>query len=183
MELYVGPHMSKEFWSFGHDLFLDTPDTFSAGFVAGDVFDPSMIAPHAPFYTPPLTAPPELRSLTSLTPLQGHISAMYVGALFHLFDEAKQLQIARQAASLLSPLPGSIIFGSHITMLVDGVRKNFLGDEAFCYSPESWKELWNGFVFEKGTVNVETGVKLINWGPGRGIDNKLIWISWSVTRV
>ena len=167
----------------GFDLFLDTPETFPAGFIAGDVFDSCMIAPHAPFYTPPLTAPPELGSLTSLTPLQGRVSAIFMGAFFHLFDEAKQLQIARQVASLLSPLPGSIIFGSHITMPVDGIRENFLGNEAFCHSPESWKELWDGILFEKGTVNVEASVKLVDWGIGKGIDVKLIWTSWSVTRV
>ena len=146
------------------------------------MFDSSMIVPHAPFDTPPLTAPPELGSLTSLTPLQGRVSAIFVGAFFHLFDEAKQLQIAHQVASLLSPLPGSIIFGSHVTMLVDGTRKNFEGDDAHCYSPESWKELWDGIVFETGTVKVETGAKLIDWGPSKGIDDKLIWMSWSVTR-
>ena len=140
-----------------------------------------MIVPHAPFYTPPLTAPSELRSLTSLTPLQGRVSAIFMSSFFHLFDEAKQLQVARQVASLLSPLPGSIIFGSHVAMLVDGMRKNILGDEVFCHSPESWKELWDGNVFEKGTVNVEADAKLIT---SKGIlQDKIIWMSWSVTRV
>ena len=173
----------EEFWSFGHDLFLDTPETFPAGFIAGDVFDASMIVPHAPFYTPPSNAPPGLRSLTSLTPLQGQVSAMFVGAFFHLFDEAKQLQVAQQVASLLSPLPGSIIFGSHVSMLVNGMRKRFQGDEAFCHSPESWKELWDGIVLEKGMVSVETSAKLIDENPSKGMDDKLIWMSWSVTRL
>ena len=127
-------------------------------------------------------APPELRSLTSLTPLQGRVSAIFAGAFFHLFDEAKQLQGARQLASLLSPLPGSVIFGAHSTMLVNGMRGTSGGFEVFCHSPESWKEVWDGIVFEKGTVSVEVGVKLIEWGPGKGIDDKLIWMSWSVTR-
>ena len=68
-------------------------------------------------------------------------------------------------------------------MPVDGIRENFLGNEAFCHSPESWKELWDGILFEKGTVNVEVSVKLVDWGIGKGIDDKLIWTSWSVTRV
>ena len=167
----------------GFDLFLDTPETFPAGFIAGDVFDSCMIAPHAPFYTPPLTAPPELGSLTSLTPLQGRVSAIFINSFFHLFDEAKQLQAARQLASLLSPLPGSVLFGAHGTTLVNGIRQHSLG-ESFCHCPESWKELWNGNVFEKGTVSVEVevGVKLINMGSGRGIQDT-IWMSWSVTRL
>ena len=141
-----------------------------------------MIAPHAPFYKtdlPLLTpqAPPELRSLTSLTPLQGRVSAIFACAFFHLFDEVKQLQAARQLSSLLSPLPGSAIFGAHSTMLVNGMRGTSLGFEVFCHSPESWKELWDGIVFEKGTISVEVGVKLVD-----GVD-KLVWMSWSVTRL
>ena len=147
-----------------------------------------MIAPHAPFYAadlPLLTAhaPLDLRSLTSLTPLQGRVSAIFSCAFFHLFDEANQLQVARQFASLLSPLLGSVIFGAHTSMLVNGMRGTSVGFEVFCHSPESWKELWDGIVFEKGTVSVEVGVKLIDWGPGKGIDDKLIWMSWSVTRL
>ena len=173
---------------FGHQLFLDTPEAFPAGFIAGDVFDSSMIASHAPFYTadlPLLTARaiPELRSLTSLTPLQGRVSAIFACAFFHLFSEVKQLQVARQLGSLLSPLPGSVIFGAHGTMLVNGIRESSLGTEAFCHSPESWKELWDGNVFEKGTVSVEVDVKLVDRGPGRGIQEKIIWMSWSVTRL
>jgi hypothetical protein len=68
-------------------------------------------------------------------------------------------------------------------MLVNGMRENSLGFEAFCHSPESWKEVWDGIVFEKGTVSVEAGVKLVDWGMGKGIDDKLIWMSWSVTRL
>jgi hypothetical protein len=147
-----------------------------------------MIAPHGPFYMadlPLLTAhaPPEPRSLISLTPLQGRVSAIFACAFFHLFGEAKQLQVARQLASLLSPLPGSVIFGAHGTMLVNGIRESSLGTEAFCHCPESWKELWDGNVFEKGTVSVEVDVKLVDRGPGRGIQDQIIWMSWSVTRL
>ena len=128
-------------------------------------------------------APPELRSLTSLTPLQGRVSAIFASAFLHLFDEAKQLQIARQLASLLSPLPGSIIFGAHVSKLVNGMRDLHSGPgQAFCHSPESWKELWDGIVFEKGTVSVETGVRLIDMGPSKGISDT-VWMSWSVTRL
>ncbi|KAF8732671.1 hypothetical protein AX14_004106 [Amanita brunnescens Koide BX004] len=190
VENVIGFDLRKEFWNFGHDLFLDTPETFPAGFVAGDIFDPSMIVPRSPFYMPDLPlltahAPPELRSLTSLTPLQGRASAIFLCAFFHLFDEAKQLQLARQLASLISPLPGSVIFGAHITMLVNGMRnlESAPSSKAFCHSPESWKELWDGIVFEKGTVSVETGVKLLDRGPGRGIQDKTVWMSWGVTRL
>ena len=67
-------------------------------------------------------------------------------------------------------------------MIVNGIREHSLG-EAFCHSPESWKELWDGNIFEKGTVSVEVDVKLIDMGPGRGIQDQNIWMSWSVTRL
>lgn len=31
----------------------------------------------------------------------------------------------------------------------------------FCHSPETWKELWDGQVFEKGTVKVETELRAV----------------------
>ena len=126
-----------------------------------------------------------LRSLTSVTPLQGRASAIFACAFFHLFEEEKQLQVARRLASLLSPLPGSVIFGAHGSTLVSGVRESgrFPGLKAFCHSPESWKVLWDEIVFEKGTVSVEVGAKLLDRGPGKGTDDKFIWMSWSVTRL
>lgn len=138
-----------------------------------------------PFYTPLPTAhaPPELKSLTSLTPLQGQVSAIFAGAFFDVFDEAKQIQVARLLASLLSPLPGSVIFGSNSAMLVSGTRMMSLGIEVFCHSPEAWTEVWDGIVFKKGTVSVELSVKHVDRGPGKGIDDKLVWMSWCVTRL
>ena len=116
--------------------------------------------------------------------MQGRVSAIFACKFFHLFDEANQLHIARHLASLLSPLPGSVIFGAHVTMMVNGMRETLsLGHDVFCHSPESWRELWDGTVFEKGTVSVEVGVKLLDRGPGVGIDDKVVWMSWSVTRL
>jgi hypothetical protein len=43
--------------------------------------------------------------------------------------------------------------------------------------------LWDEIVFEKGTVSVEVGAKLLDRGPGKGTDDKFIWMSWSVTRL
>jgi len=39
---------------------------------------------------------------------------MYASLLFHLFSEEKQLHLLRALAGLLSPEPGSMIFGLHI---------------------------------------------------------------------
>lgn len=144
-----------------------------------------MISPRAPLNAlEALPLRPDLKSLTSLTPLQGHVSVIYTGAFFHLFNEPEQLQVARQLASLLSPLPGSIILGCHVGNLVKGTKLNAAsGRITFCHSPESWKDLWERQVFEKGEVLVDTHiVELAYKSNERPEVDKAYWLSWSVAR-
>ena len=115
-------------------------------------------------------------SLTSLTPLQGHVSAIHASSLFHLFEEVKQLELGKRLASLLSPVPGSLLFGAHVGLPEKGIRNG----NKFCHSPESWKELWDGTIFPKGTVDVVAGLKQFE-GPGyANVTNYLMW--YTVTR-
>jgi hypothetical protein len=104
--------------------------------MTGDVFDPAFIAPRPPFDRPPETPCPDLGVLNSLTPLQGRLSAIHASSFFHLFSEEQQLEVAQRLATLLSPTPGSMIFGTHIGLDKRGTR---LG-RMFCHDPESWKE-------------------------------------------
>jgi hypothetical protein len=174
-----------EFWDLGHELFKSTPESFPAAFITGDAFDPSFLAPCALYNESPRTLPP-LTHLTSLTPLQGHVSVIHASSFFHLFSEEKQLQLARAIATLLSPLPGSVIFGSHLGRPIKGLRKEFRreassGGGVFCHSPESWRELWSGEVFEKGAIRVDAGLKQIVL-PGLE-DHEFHFLWWSVTRL
>lgn len=183
--------MHLGFWDFGHELFRSTPTTFPAAFVAGDAFSPSLITPHAPLYSAPSSPRPHLASLASLTPLRGHVSAIHVSSLFHLFDEARQLELARRIASLLSPVPGSLLFGSQGGLPVKGWKReeapNTGSDsdkipfEMFCHSPESWAELWDGQVFEKGSVRVDAVLKKAERPDLGGEEFFFLW--WSVTRL
>jgi hypothetical protein len=109
---------------------------------------------------PPSGPAPDLRSLTSLNPLHGRVFAIHASAIFHLFGEEKQLHLARALAGLLSPEPGSMIFGAHIGV---DEKKGFEPSithrghhRMWCHSPESWTELWDGLVFEKGVVKAQT---------------------------
>ena len=144
-----------------------------------------MLTPRAPFYASseqPLSARPDLKSITCLTPLQGHVSALFSVAFFHLFDESEQRQIAHKFASLVSPLPGSIIYGAQRGSPVKGLmNRTVIGgqpSQRFIHSPDSWKELWDGGVFEKGTVRVEAELFPLNRGAERAQ-----WMQWSVTRL
>lgn len=173
-----------EFWEYGHELFKSTSETFSAAFVPGDVFNPAFIEPREPFISEPITSrPTDLRTLKSLTPLQGHISAIHASSLFHLFGEEQQLKLAKQLATLLSPLQGSIIFGIHGGQLTMGLRTeviNYRGSQVFCHSPESWADLWDGEVFKKGSVEVQVKLTKRESDP-QGII--MYWLVWSVIRL
>ncbi|KAK2463447.1 hypothetical protein APHAL10511_004533 [Amanita phalloides] len=187
VENVIGSDLRSSFWNCGHDLFKTTPKTYPAAFMAGNLLDPSVITPRDPFYEMPDTPRPKLLSLTSLTPLQGHVSAIHASSLFHLFDEGDQLQLARQLATLLSPTPGSVIFGSHGAYPVKGYRHEYMPatkTTMFCHSPQSWQELWDGQVFAKGTVRVEVALKeadgvVLNYS----LEAPFYWLIWSVTRL
>ncbi|KXN88491.1 hypothetical protein AN958_07157 [Leucoagaricus sp. SymC.cos] len=183
----IGTDLEEGFWQYGHELFKSSPATFQAGFVAGDIFSDTLTPPCEPFYEAPSTVrPASLRNLQSLSPLQGHISAIHASSLFHLFDEDKQASLAKRLASLLSPEPGSMIFGSHGGLPEKGNRLEIPNSSMFCHSPESWKDLWDGQVFSKGSVRVDVQLKLIEksglqiFSKGEG---KFYLLLWSVTRL
>ncbi|KAF9446313.1 hypothetical protein P691DRAFT_708866 [Macrolepiota fuliginosa MF-IS2] len=177
--------LESAFWECGHELFRSTPQSFPAGFVPGSAFDPSIIQPREPFYEPPTTPrPQDLPSLNSLTPLQGHISAIHASSFFHLFNEAEQLTLAKQLASLLSPEPGSMIFGSHRGTPVKTTTNDLMGYFMVCHSPESWREIWDGQVFRKGTVRVDAELEETKLEKDIMPESGKFWyLVWSVTRI
>ena len=110
--------------------------------------------------------------------MQGHISAIHASSFFHLFNEERQLEVAQRLASLLSPRKGSVIFGSHAALPEKGWQGPGEDDEKmFCHSPASWEELWNGQVFERGTVKVAGDLHAIDTQDGT-----IFFMWWSVTR-
>ena len=138
---------------------------------------------------PPSDSAPDLRSLTSLNPLHGRVFAIHATSFFHLFDEEKQLHLARALAGLLSPEPGSMILGLHIgTPEKKGFEPSITRRDhrLWCHSPESWTELWDGLVFEKGVVKVQT--KLVQrerriLQPDAPQSAMITILVWSVTRL
>ena len=153
-------------------------------FLAGDVRDDTHISPTAPV---PHGPPPPVGSVKSLTELRGHISAIYASAFFHLFNEEKQLEVGKRLASLLDHRPGSIIFGSHGAKPVKGQRGEIFPN-MFCHSPESWTQMWEEQIFEKGQVKVNTDLKGVDVSAegsavlvGGGAHS--YWLTWSVERL
>lgn len=181
--------LRPDFWKLGHELFCSAPEAFPIAFLAGDALDPAFLEPVAPATAPPEGPAPPLGSLTRLTPLHGQVSAIHISSVFHLFFEPQQLQLARALAGLLSPLPGSVIFGSHVGRRVKGFREEALcsgGHHMFCHSPESWVAMWEE-VFPADTIRVQVLLRPRNSGmPDEGEGNSSVEhgvLVWSVIRV
>ncbi|SJL07706.1 uncharacterized protein ARMOST_11056 [Armillaria ostoyae] len=104
-----------------------------------------------------------LSEVQSLDQLRGSVSAIHAAVFFHLFDEEQQLQLGKFMARLLSSTPGSMIFDTHIGLPTKGHREEPITRartrSMFCYSPETWRPLWNGGIFPKGAIDVEASLK------------------------
>lgn len=176
-----------DYWTLGHKLYRSTPETFPATFLTGDAFDPAHLTIAPPIYAAGSDPVPDLPTLTSLNPLRGHVAAIHASSFFHLFNEEQQLHLARAMAGLLSPLPGSMIIGTHGGALQKGSETHDVGGgngsaagnlTMFCHSPESWTELWDGGVFEKGKVTVDARIVPLQIG-----ERTRHVLQWSVTRL
>ncbi|KAI1788614.1 hypothetical protein LXA43DRAFT_1183838 [Ganoderma leucocontextum] len=183
----VATDINPDFWAMGHKLFHTDPTSFPAMFVPGNALTDEhlQIFPILPTGSAANTPRPDLPSLTSLNPLRGHVSAIYLGNVFHLFTEQEQVRLARGLAGLLSPELGSVITGWHAGAPQKGEKTMVLGLNnsaitQFLHSPETWKELWDGEVFEKGTVRVEADLLSYKTEFAAG---EFYFLRWSITRV
>ena len=98
---------------------------------------------------------------------------------------------AKALASLLSPIPGSMIFGRHVST-DDGTSKdlpfNYDGTQFFYgFNVEDWKRLWNGEVFKEGSVLVDAELiqyprKMANRDKAATTEPRQVLI-WCVTRL
>ena len=164
-------------------------------FVQGDIFDKNYINPAPPCYEVPATPRPDLQSLPSkksLTPLQGHVSAIHVSAFFHLFQNDGQIYAAKALASLLSPTPGSMIFGTHLST-DDNMSKAMtisVNTSIYGFNIEDWTKLWNGEIFKEGSVRVDAELRhnpggMVCGGPVATIEleGRMQEFVWCVTRM
>ncbi|KZV74850.1 hypothetical protein PENSPDRAFT_674059 [Peniophora sp. CONT] len=185
----LGTDIEKELWDIGYTIYKDSPETFPVPFIVGDAFSPSHLDVIAPWAAPPSSPAPDLKTLTSLNPLRGHVSAIHASSLFHLFTEEDQARLAARLAGLLSHESGSMIFGQHVGQPVTGNRVDPFksgGGTMFCYNPEDWEKLWEG-VFSQSGVKVAVRGEL-NEVPREDqppeAEGKQSWrFTWSVTRL
>ncbi|KLO18497.1 hypothetical protein SCHPADRAFT_120106 [Schizopora paradoxa] len=123
----------------------------------------------------------------SFTQLRGRLTHVYVGAVFHLFDEPTQYSVALRVAALVKNAPGSVIFGRHQGKeeagdLDDGV----IGASTFRYghSASTWKQMWvkvyeeiAGAEYAREHIHVRADFV----DNQRGLTDK--WLVWSVSHL
>lgn len=167
----------------GHKLFRSSDASFPAVFIQADLLNPAHVTPG-----PPAENAPDLTSLSSLNQLRGQVTAIHAAALFHLFSEEQQLALAMTLGSLLSNISGASILGWS-TGLAEVGYVEFEGTVShprqFCHSPSSWEALWNGVVFPKGSVKVETRLVDFNYDVGLRLKGGLApkKFEWAVRRI
>ncbi|KAG2747154.1 hypothetical protein P692DRAFT_20835931 [Suillus brevipes Sb2] len=138
----ISTDLRQELWDLGH-------------FIAGDCLDPAFLSSESGHMS---RSPPDLSSPASLNDLHGKLTAIHASSVFHLFSAEQQASLVRAVAALLSPVPGSIVFGSHVGLPKQGtIREEILGMtvEMYCYDPESWNKLWE----DAGPFKTEAALK------------------------
>ncbi|KAG2128703.1 hypothetical protein DEU56DRAFT_915375 [Suillus clintonianus] len=166
----ISTDIRQELWDLGHVLFRSTPASFPSHFISGNCLDPTFLSSEP---GPSSQSLPDLSSLTSLNDLRGKLTAIHAASIFHLFSQEEQASLVRAVASLLSPAPGSIAFGSHVGYPKQGtIRWKGPGMKAdkYCYDPESWNKLWE----DAGPFKTETILKEVT-GPNGGIGWTMVW--------
>lgn len=112
-----GVDSEDAFLSLGYDLFKDR-NKLKSTFIAGDIFS------------------------MDLTSIQGTIDIVQASAFFHLFNRPKQLLVVQKFISLLRPVPGSVVIGSHLGSLKPAEYQPPDRPVTFRHNPESFAELW-----------------------------------------
>ncbi|KAG1862034.1 hypothetical protein DFJ58DRAFT_776048 [Suillus subalutaceus] len=173
----ISTDLEQEFWDLGHVLFRSTPTSFPSHFIAGDCLDPAFLSSESGSTS---QSPPDLSSLASLNDLHGKLTAIHATSIFHLFSAEQQASLVRAVAALLSPVPGSIVFGSHVGHPKQGtIREEMLGVtvEMYCYNPESWNKLWE----DAGPFETEAVLKEVI-APNGEIGWRMVWSATMSTK-
>ncbi|KAJ3007245.1 hypothetical protein NUW54_g3621 [Trametes sanguinea] len=132
-----GCDLRQEYIELGYELFGDV-DTCPIRFFTSNVFDlPKTIDPATNN-----VADPDPSTVTSLIQLRGALTHIYTGALFHLFTEEAQYELAVRLVTLLKRVPGAVIFGRHQGRREAGVINDQYGRDRYGHSEKSWPQLW-----------------------------------------
>ncbi|KIK51444.1 hypothetical protein GYMLUDRAFT_50535 [Collybiopsis luxurians FD-317 M1] len=179
-----GCDLLPEFVEEGYTLYRDGPNSNSPTpikFFADDIFQLSLRSETLE----------EKAGSSGLKGLRGKIDILYAGALFHLFDEEKQLDLARRLVALLNINDNSansetIIFGRHrgSPTASKGYQQMEFG-KTFCHSPASWKEMWETVLVDEFGKQILERLKIEavveDLSPDWETKFNQGWLFWSIT--
>ncbi|KIJ57167.1 hypothetical protein M422DRAFT_198577 [Sphaerobolus stellatus SS14] len=176
----VATDVNSHLWQIGHRLFCSNTRTFPVKFVQADVFDDRALS----LQTPVFPARPDLRAVHTLTQLKGHGTIVTLQMVFHLFDQRTQYELAHRMATLLSPMPGSIMVGRQMG---DTTPRNLmLGQKPhFLHNVQSWERMW-ATIFPPGTVELQTALVELPThikGGSTGMLGITHFLTWSIKRL
>jgi SAM-dependent methyltransferase len=157
VERAFGADLLPEFIDAGYGLFRDE-DTF----------------PRKQFITPVDVFDTSERNALSV--LDGRVSMLHVGAVFHLFDLEKQRDVARRCLRLLrregvgaaSEADGgsgkwkkrALMLGEQVGNITAGSTGRQDGGLRYRHSEQSWKEMWDEIIAEDEWKGVVKGVEV-----------------------
>lgn len=77
-----------------------------------------------------------------------------------------------------------MIFGHHVASATAGIRSspNPRGIYVYDHSPETWKAMWDGVVFEKGKVEVWAMLKEFE-SSTVAVGGKVTIMGWCIKRI
>jgi len=116
----IGCDIRESYITLGYKLYKDSPSSLPIHFIMGDIFE-LPISSEFPVSNHPLSA------VTFLEELRGRVTYIYIGALFHIFDEDTQYALASRLACLVSRKGTNIIFGRHQGKPEEGIIDGLLG--------------------------------------------------------
>lgn len=172
----LGCDLRREYIDAGYKLYRDA-DSCPIHFFTSDIFTVPLS------FSPPRSEGVNISEVTELAQLQGAVTHIYTGALFHLFDEQTQYAIALRIAALLRREPGAGVFGRHSGLEEAGMIDDHLGRTRYGHSVDSWPLLWKTVFTEAECIEfaetrIVTDVKQeenpYNISRGRG-ENMLVW--------
>jgi len=152
-----------EFLDIGFKLFKDR-ETSRVSYFADDLFSLPEASPLSIGSAPQSS---DLSSVESLDQLKGRVTHLFTSAVFHLFSQSKQAEMARKVVTLVKLEKGSLIFGQHVGSVEMGIIHDewMTSKQMFAHSPESWKALWNeiltglkGEEFVRDHVRIECAI-------------------------
>lgn len=115
----LGSDIEASFMQLGFDLFSDR-EHFQGTMIPGDVSSPDFLSDY-----------------------HGKVDIVYLGSFLHLFNEAQQRVVIDRLNLLLSPRPGSMVFGRHLGAEVGGpFRMESIGWDLYRHSHETLENLF-----------------------------------------